>query len=150
LQKVADRPVYLIRGDIPVAKRKALLQQAMEERCYVVGTMMSCNTGINLTKFKDVVVGELYKSLHAMTQLMGRYERMGGEGSTTVTFLVLEGSHDEDIASVLIRRAEDIGAVRAAGAEQKVSLALEATQQSEDEMMARIVKRLGGQSVDEI
>jgi hypothetical protein len=145
-----DRPVYLVRGDVTVAKRDKILKLAMKQRCFVVGTMMSINTGIDLSAFDCVVVGELYKSLHAMTQLMGRFQHMDKKDSTYMEFLVLEASHDEDIVNVLMRRAEDIGTVKHKGSEQKVKKALGFSQADEESLLARITARLSGEEVEEL
>lgn len=129
-----------VDGDISPDKRDQQIQYAIAEpKSVLVATMRSVGIGIDLTAFPKAIFSELDYSPEKMIQALGRFSRLSGKVPSSVEFLILSGTIDEIIMSRLDEKINDINSmVRAGLSEQKLSEALGAQQESDDDFSQRL------------
>ena len=100
-------------GNASHKKRHAEISRlAKESKAIYVGTMHAVSTGINeLKDFSDVIYAELDYRPDEVVQSMKRYPRIGSKARTRFRVLVLEGTLEERVASVIARKLKDQDAV---------------------------------------
>lgn len=103
--------------DVPNhARRKQMIADiAAQSKGFLVGTMHSMNVGIDLTFCTTAIAAELSYVPVDIEQLAGRFSRLSGKLPSDFIMLVLEGTHEEYIASMLLRKFADINALIASG-----------------------------------
>lgn len=150
LEAKGDRPVVYVSGEQPVKVRMAELNRARElGRCYIVGTMMSINTGLNLTWVQHATIVELYTAPGPLAQIVARFAAVDSAPSTPVDILVLEGTSDESEARRVTDRLDDIGSIVArGGTETAIRTALAPVEQS-DESFFQAIRDIASRRVSE-
>lgn len=96
--KVWDIPV--INGTIAPKKRAKMLDNVS----VFVGTMRSINEGLDLRKFTNVHVVEAYPVPRYLTQVIGRFIRLGATAPVTITLYAIKNSMDEILYPRLVER----------------------------------------------
>lgn len=76
-QKVGDRPVYIIHGDVPVKEREAIRRKlATESNAIIVASYGTLSTGINIPSIENIVFASPSKSVIRVLQSIGRGLRL--------------------------------------------------------------------------
>lgn len=107
-------PIACVHGANATHKKRhsEIARLAREPKAIYVGTMHAVSTGINeLKNFHDVIYAELDYRPDEVVQSMKRYPRIGSERRTRFRVLVLEGTLEERIASVVASKLRDQDAV---------------------------------------
>lgn len=128
-----------IDGEASQKERKACLETAKTTPgTVVVATMGSIVEGLNLGWADVVVIAEIDWRPGAITQVLGRFSRLGDQHSTLVECLVLEATLDELKIETVRERINTINKVIKAGTSEKaLQGVLELT---EDEQEAALLK----------
>ena len=105
----------LVTGAVPVAKRRKLIDDEIAAKNSVlVCTMHSIKESIDLTAYTKIFVVELYWSPGIITQALGRFHRLSSKKPAQATILCVEGSAEENIASILEHRFSEQSALYSA------------------------------------
>lgn len=101
---------YVITGDTTPKDRASQVKafQAGGERNLFILQLQAGGVGITLTRSSTVLLGEISYSPGEVNQAVARCHRIGSEGSAVnIYYFVPNGSIDEDIEEVVIRKAEE-------------------------------------------
>lgn len=115
----ALRDAAYVDGNSSPETRESTILEAQASGKFLICTMKSVGTGLDLSMFSDVLVVEMWWSLAVMRQLFGRFSRLLKRSSVMVDLLILEGSPDYYIATRLL---EKLAAVSAATGEDTTPL----------------------------
>jgi SNF2 family DNA or RNA helicase len=130
-------PVVYVDGDIPVNKRlDKIAEAAKHKKCFLVATLESVNVSIDLTFNPVSITAELFPVPKTMQQWFGRYDRLSGKIPSKQIILILEGTQDEAIANVLLKRSKDTKKIIRPGRAEKGLL--ESLEVSEEDFLASI------------
>lgn len=135
VEKIAElvRPfgyvVTTITGDVPPSKRHKIIEEAkLHDKSILISTMHAVAEGIDLTRWNNAIFAELYWQPKTVLQAMARFHRLSSKEPCSVKVLVLEGTHEELIASSLQRK---MGAAKQLVAQSAVEGALEGAMSQE-------------------
>ena len=144
-EKIKDRPVYTITGDMLAKLRAETIKQAKkEDRAVLVATMDCAGIGIDLTHFYLSYVYELSPKLSTIRQAIGRVARLSSTKPVMRKFIVRAGTAEEELAVSLGRKLAELGKVlRHGGAENTLTEVLEPPEFSNEEFMSRLQAELG-------
>jgi SNF2 family DNA or RNA helicase len=110
---------------VPEGNRDAVLQEAAayEGPAIIVSTYHKVGIGIsNLTWPKVVVFTELDWQPAAISQALGRFNRLNSEHPVQVYFVIMEGTAEEAVSRVLLRKMQSAAAIMKAGSEENLSI----------------------------
>lgn len=155
LDTVREYDELLTSYDIPhvticnetVRKRNNLIAQASSmDSCILLTSLKAVSTGIDsLTYNTAVICAEMYKSPGVMAQMIGRYGRLGSTTQTEILFVVMEGTHDEAIAAILMSRIDDMNKLIKIGASaESLGTALQQSKKSEEDLLKELDTMFGG------
>jgi len=103
-----------IQGDMKVAdieEQKHKFQTLpVEEAPVIVLSIQAAKTGHTLTAAQDIVFVELPWTPADLDQTYSRLHRIGQQGSVTATYLLMEGTIDEEIYSLIERKRKVVNA----------------------------------------
>lgn len=114
---VTERGAVVAHGGSAVGPRLRKVAAAIDSGSHLVATMHSLGVGIDLTRFRKVIFGELYWVPRVLIQAMGRFRRLSSDQKARVRIdlLCLRGSPDEAMSMRLRRRLEDQAALLRGG-----------------------------------
>lgn len=102
LEAEFEQPVFVITGDIPIPKRKALIKEiAKLPESIIVASMESIAESINgLVFISNIIVAELLYKARVYVQVFGRFCRLNSKHKHIyITFILLEKTIEVDIAN---------------------------------------------------
>ena len=100
--------VGLINGDVPIAKRKTIIDSKPD---ILACTIDTCSIGIDLTYASHGVVLELVYVPHQLLQLEARLDRFGQTQPVFIEYLIARGTLDELIAGAVIAKIDTISSI---------------------------------------
>lgn len=107
--KKTKRPVVMITGDVPTARRDDYVQQFNEKsNCVLVGTIAAMKEGLNLQASNQIFFVEESPLPSDNEQAIARAKRRGQTKTVHVTHLLCERSPDTAIHRVAEKRQTDI------------------------------------------
>lgn len=100
-------------GDASIEQRDAWAQafREYEGPCFFVCTIDSMMVSISLVGADRVLIGDLTWDPTKMLQFEGRFHRIGSTNSVLISYLIAEGTIDEDIKESVIDKLDTIGQV---------------------------------------
>jgi superfamily II DNA or RNA helicase len=127
-------------GRAVASKRMQLIEEARKlKNCIMVATLESVNVGIDLTFNATAICAELFPVPKTMIQFFGRFSRLvKGSLPSKIILVVLEGTQDEAICSVLLARVKDAEKVVKGGAAE--SGLIEALEIPEEDFLAAVAE----------
>jgi SNF2 family DNA or RNA helicase len=103
-----------IQGDMKVAdieeQKNKFQTLPVEEAPVIVLSIQAAKTGHTLTAAQDIVFVELPWTPADLDQTYSRLHRIGQQGSVTATYLLMEGTIDEEIYSLIERKRKVVNA----------------------------------------
>eukprot|EP01101_Sappina_pedata_P009737 TRINITY_DN5775_c0_g1_i1.p1 TRINITY_DN5775_c0_g1~~TRINITY_DN5775_c0_g1_i1.p1 ORF type:complete len:200 (-),score=41.12 TRINITY_DN5775_c0_g1_i1:201-743(-) len=101
-----------ISGETPVNKRQDFVDKFQEDpsvRVAVLG-MTSAGSGLTLTAASCVVFAELFWTPGTLKQCEDRAHRIGQKQSVSVYYLIAEGTSDEYLWDMIVKKLDVLGA----------------------------------------
>jgi ERCC4-related helicase len=131
---------FVVTGDMTPDQRSVALETAKNlPNAVVVATMHSIGTGIDLVFCTAAVFAELYWQPATVLQAMGRFSRLSGKEPANIYVLILEGTLDEPMSRVLLRKVSDMNKLIDAGAsEDKLESALSSEAYTEESFLTEL------------
>ena len=113
-----DRAVC-IHGGVPTGDRQALIDRfTNDDSCKVfIGNMQAAGTGINLQVAHNVLFCNFPLTFSELGQCIDRSHRIGLTDNLNVYYTICNGSIDESIYEMIVKKAHDIKAVLDGGKE---------------------------------
>jgi SWI/SNF-related matrix-associated actin-dependent regulator 1 of chromatin subfamily A len=112
LSEKYENSVY-ITGDVDPDKRQRAVDKFQEDpsTTFFFGTMRSSGTGLTLTAASNLVFLELDWTPAVHAQSESRIHRIGSQYPVTITYTILKGTIEEDIANALMDKSTVINSL---------------------------------------